>query len=93
MRHTTIIMLLLASAMGIASTTMARAQGDIRQQLWVERNSIYKDRGYCFKTQRGIAYFGNAGCMYDREGDIPMSAAERRRISEIIAEERANGCR
>src|SRR5207249_301574 len=35
--------------------------------LWVARNTIYKNRGYCFKTQRAISYFGNAGCRYNNE--------------------------
>ena len=36
-----------------AAATPALAQG-ICQSLWVERNSIYKDAGYCFKTARAI---------------------------------------
>jgi hypothetical protein len=28
--------------------------------LWVERNSYYKEAGYCFKTTRAISYFGVA---------------------------------
>ena len=62
------------------------------QQLWVERNSIYKSGGYCFKTPRAIAHFGNAGCLHDSEGDVPLSAAQRRHIGSIVAEERAQGC-
>ena len=75
-----------------AAATPALAQG-ICQSLWVERNSIYKDAGYCFKTQRAIRYFGNAGCSYDSEGSIPMSYSQRARVQEILALERANGCR
>ena len=62
------------------------------QQLWVARNTIYKARGYCFKTQRAISYFGNGGCVYQNEGDIPFSAAERAQIAEYQAQERAMGC-
>jgi len=34
-------------------------------QLWFGRNSIFKVAGYCFKTPRAIAAFGNAGCLSD----------------------------
>lgn len=76
---------------GIAASS-ARAQ-DICGRLWVERNAIYKAKGYCFKTQRAISYFGNAGCMYDYEEEVPLSRGERQRIGRIRAEERALGCR
>jgi hypothetical protein len=75
-----------------AIATPVLAQG-ICQRLWVERNGIYKDAGYCFKTARAINYFGNAGCRYDIEAALPLSPSERARIMDILAEERANGCR
>jgi hypothetical protein len=62
------------------------------QQLWVARNSIYKARGYCFKTPRAISYFGNGGCIHQNEGDVPFSAAERAQIAQIRSQERAMGC-
>jgi hypothetical protein len=77
---------------GAVGMSASRAQ-DACSQLWVARNSIYKAYGYCFKTARAISYFGNAGCMYDREGDIPLSRADRAQIRQIIAQERAYGCR
>ncbi len=90
---------MLSGALIIAITAMAAtvipaaAQSGGCQGLWVERNSIYKANGYCFKTQRGIAYFGNAGCTYDSESQIPFSPRERARIDEIVRAERAMGCR
>ncbi len=62
------------------------------QALWVERNTYYKGGGFCFKTQRAISYFGNAGCRFDNENAVPLSAAVRRRIAEIVAQERRQGC-
>ena len=79
---------------GAASTVAAPAPAQgICQSLWVERNSIYKDAGYCFKTARAINYFGNAGCRYDVEAAIPLSPVERARIEQILSMERAGGCR
>jgi hypothetical protein len=60
--------------------------------LWVQRNSIYKAYGYCFKTSKAINYFGNAGCSYDNEGDIPLSHADRSTILAIKKTEQSLGC-
>ena len=70
--------------------SVASAQGC--QALWVERNSYYKDAGYCFKTARAISYFGNQGCMYDYEGAVPLSPDVRARIAQITWLERTHGC-
>jgi hypothetical protein len=61
-------------------------------QLWVARNSIYKERGYCFKTQRAIEYFGNGGCIHQNENDVAFTQAERTLIAQYVAQERAQGC-
>jgi hypothetical protein len=61
-------------------------------QLWVARNSIYKAHGYCFKTERAIQHFGNGGCTFQNEADIPLTQAERSLIAQYGAQERAQGC-
>jgi len=80
----------------IAATTLAAAVAPAYalscHQLWTERNSYYKARGYCFKTERAISYFGNGGCAYDNERDVPLSSAVRARINQIAAQERAYRC-
>ena len=43
------------------------------QSLWEVRNWIYTEKGYCFKTPKTIAAFGNAGCLYD---DVTQGAAQ-----------------
>jgi hypothetical protein len=53
------------------------------QILWEVRNTIYKERGYCFHTQRGIKFFGNAGCKYDDAGAVPLNGAERYNVRAI----------
>jgi len=82
----------LALTAGFA-VTAANAQGRICHRLWVERNQIYKDYGYCFKTERAIRYFGNRGCRYDYQGDIQLSPRDQARVDRIQAEERDYGCR
>ena len=32
------------------------------EQLWYQRNRMFKAGGYCFRTSRAIGIFGNAGC-------------------------------
>jgi hypothetical protein len=83
---------LIAAGLLAPSAQPARAQ-DVCQNLWVERNSIYKAAGYCFKTTRAVRYFGNAGCSYDNERELPLSRSAHARVAQIIADERAYGCR
>jgi hypothetical protein len=70
----------------------AHASSGLCQSLWVERAAIYKDAGLCFKTPRAIEYFGNAGCTYLREEDVPLSPRAARRIEELMALERSYRC-
>ena len=60
------------------------------QELWVERNSIYAQHGYCFRTRRAIRYFGNEGCW---TRNPRLSRAEHRLVAAIRRVERAKGCR
>ena len=61
-------------------------------ELWGERNAIYKDAGYCFRTERAIRAFGNAGCKYDELADVPLSARDRAEIDSIRSMERTMRC-
>ncbi len=60
------------------------------QELWVRRNSIYAQHGYCFRTRRAIRYFGNAGCWTRHPR---LSRAEHRLVAAIRRVETAKGCR
>ena len=83
--------LILAGLLLCGASFAAQAQSC--DELWYQRNAIYKSGGYCFKTSRAIGTFGNAGCQFDNERDVPLSANDRGRIAEIIQNERAYGCR
>ena len=72
--------------------TLAQSYAASCNQLWVERNSYYKNAGYCFATQRAISYFGNSGCIYDSEGAIPMSGGDRATVLDIKHREKSLGC-
>ena len=62
------------------------------QQLWVQRNQIFKEHGSCFKTRPAIDYFGNAGCLYDTQDAVPIPAPDRVRISQLLANEQVLNC-
>ncbi|MBA4224580.1 MAG: YARHG domain-containing protein [Methylobacterium sp.] len=88
-------LLLPTLAFGIALPLFATATPAAAQScedLWYQRNEIYKAQGYCFRTQRGISAFGNAGCQYDNVEDVPLSATQRRVIADIQRAERTRGC-
>jgi hypothetical protein len=84
---TTAAALVVAAALG-ASTANAQSC----HALWVERNSYYKQAGYCFRTARAIAYFGNGGCYILNEAQIRFPPGVWARIQQIRRLERAMGC-
>jgi YARHG domain len=90
MRLIATVSTLLVTAATLAAVAPAYAASC--HELWTERNSYYKTRGYCFKTQRAISYFGNSGCRFQDEGRVPLTRGERNRIAEITRLERAQGC-
>jgi hypothetical protein len=61
-------------------------------QLWHQRNSIFKSAGYCFHTLRAISVFGNAGCAYDEQRNLPLSDRDRQAITAIQQLERSKRC-
>jgi hypothetical protein len=74
------------AALGVAYAGPARA--DRCDRLWYERNQIYADAGYCFKTERARSVFG-ARC-YPPFGQLSPGA--QRRVNELQAEEYDMGC-
>ena len=84
---------LIAIIVGTAPILAASlAQAQSCEELWYRRNSLYKQAGYCFRTARAIRAFGNAGCQYDSEADVPLSARQRAIVARINQEERDLGC-
>jgi YARHG domain len=93
MRPTKILLVIGLVSAGLGLLVAAHpARADACFDLWVQRNSIYKAYGYCFKTPKAINYFGNAGCLYDNEAAIPMSHADKQRVLNIKAREKQLGC-
>ncbi len=61
-------------------------------QLWTVRNGIYAARSYCFQTQRGIDEFGNTGCRYADQNEVPLNDYERANVRLIQSIEKKRGC-
>jgi hypothetical protein len=61
--------------------------------LYVARNRIYAQHGYCFATARSKAEIGNAGCHISDMAAVPLSAIERSNIATIAKAERLKSCR
>jgi len=62
------------------------------EDLWILRNSIYKDAGYCFKSPRAIRWFNNKGCQHDDEAAVPFNDYQRANIKVLKRTEIDHGC-
>lgn len=60
--------------------------------LFEMRNTVFKERGYCFKTSRAIELFGNAGCRHDQIAAVPLNDIERANVATITRLEAAKQC-
>ncbi|MGX7708296.1 YARHG domain-containing protein [Methylobacterium sp. Gmos1] len=80
----------IAAVLVLGGATPSLAQSC--DEFWYQRNMIFKEAGYCFKTARAIRNFGNAGCRYDDQAEVPLSARQRAEIAEIASMERAMRC-
>jgi hypothetical protein len=76
-------------ALGIVAAAPSVAMASSCFDLWYERNQIYDDNGYCFKSDLALEYFDNGDC-WTRHPHF--TKAEQRRIDEIIAEEKRRHC-
>ena len=68
------------------------ADGPSCDFLYMMRNRIYAQHGYCFKTTRGISEIGNAGCFIADQSAVPLSNIERNNIATIQKAESAKAC-
>ena len=86
------VMSAAACAWLAASALASPARAESCAALWTQRNAIYKQAGYCFRTARAIRAFGNAGCQYDDIDEVPLSLSDRRTVDIIVGVERDQGC-
>jgi hypothetical protein len=60
--------------------------------LWMVRNTIFDENGYCFQTAKGQAVFSNAGCKYTVSGKVPLNKYERANVETVKRVEARKGC-
>jgi hypothetical protein len=77
------------ATLGLAMSAAPAAAQDACDDLWYRRNEIYARNGFCFKTARARAAFGD-GCFppYGR-----LSPREKAIVSRIEQREMEYGCR
>lgn len=84
--------LIASSLMTVTVTVTAHAGAPFFEyschELWMERNGIYANKGYCFQTQKAIAVFGTA--CFAPYGQLNF--AERKTVMTIRKWEVAKGC-
>lgn len=61
--------------------------------LWTVRNSIYNERGYCFRTERAKEVFSNEDCSVTNTSQLKFNKYERTNLNRIVAVEKVKGCR
>jgi hypothetical protein len=81
-----------ALAQAAASSNALAGEGTC-YRLWADRNSIYKAHGYCFHTPRARSLFGNFGCQFWHEFELPLSPRASADIDYIVEQEYRHGCR
>lgn len=62
-------------------------------QLWLLRNSIYDDAGFCFASPRAAEHFSNQGCTYTDERLVPLNDYQRSNIQVFRDMEAKKGCK
>lgn len=78
---------IFAGLLSITIATPAASNECIR--LWLMRNVIFHDAGYCFSSDLGRGFFDNSNC-YTKNPKLTPN--ERRQVKQLQARESALGC-
>jgi len=60
--------------------------------LYVMRNGIYAEHGYCFRTPRAISTFGADHCHVADVGQLGLNRLEQANAATILHAEHIKGC-
>jgi hypothetical protein len=63
------------------------------ENLWLVRNTIFHQRGYCFQTARGRAEFDNGRCSTNAIADLQLNSVERANVATLRKIEASKSCR
>lgn len=71
-------------------------KGDLEQlscqSLTFMRNRLFKEKGYCFRSEAAKAEQGNEGCRFVIQALVPLNDFERANIALIRKIEKAKRC-
>ena len=89
LNHNALAATVLATALALPATSLANPYDGLGcHALWVQRNQIYADAGYCFKTADARSVWGsNCFPPYGR-----LTSGAQHQVELIIAVERQQGC-
>ncbi|MEM7301157.1 MAG: YARHG domain-containing protein [Pseudomonadota bacterium] len=76
------------SFVGYQAASQTASAGEC-QDLWYERNAIFNNNGYCFRSNLGKSLFDNSDC-YTR--NARLTRGEQNRVARIKRRERQLGC-
>ena len=62
------------------------------ENLWLVRNTIFHQRGYCFRTARGRANFDNSRCLSNSVSELKLSEIEKENVAKLREMEQRKGC-
>jgi len=61
------------------------------EELWIARNEIFDRNGYCFRSERGQAYFDNSDCTSDSQDILsPLEWENVELIKDVEARKQCN---
>ncbi len=70
----------------------SRSSGPTCDFLFLMRNSIYEEHGYCFRTARARAVLSNEGCRTTDVDVLGLNTFERANVKAIARAEALKGC-
>ena len=60
--------------------------------LWLVRNTIFHQRGFCFQTARGRKEFDNRRCSANSVAELKLSEVEKANVATLEKVERGKNC-
>ena len=60
--------------------------------LWLVRNTIFHQRGFCFQTARGRKEFDNRRCSANSVAELKLSDVEKANVATLEKVERSKNC-
>lgn len=86
--HMRLSLAVLIGGGALLAATAAKAESCY--DLWYERNAIYNDYGYCFKSALGKRTFDNSDCYTSHAN---LSRSDQQHVDRIRREEKRRGCK